>query len=83
MQRNPAPGSRDRTLGSQGSFRGGHNSNSANSWSGPREQAPAGLVQEQHVPVRGFNASEAKNALKRGMIYLRHLRIGSLLLMCQ
>lgn len=37
-----------------------------NAWSDSRDQSPAGPVQEQHVPVRGFNATEAKTALKRG-----------------
>ncbi|KAJ5619513.1 hypothetical protein N7510_003497 [Penicillium lagena] len=41
--------------GGQGGQRGG---NAA--WSG------SGPAQEQHVPVRGFNAAETKNALKRG-----------------
>ncbi|KAL1982665.1 hypothetical protein VTN96DRAFT_1035 [Rasamsonia emersonii] len=62
-QRNPALG---RTMGSQGGSRGGHSSNPSNAWGGPREQqVPAGPPQEQHVPVRGFNATESKNALKR------------------
>lgn len=42
--------------GGQGGNRGG---NAA--WNAP---TPA---QDQHVPVRGFNAAEAKNALKKGM----------------
>ncbi|CAL5872225.1 uncharacterized protein PFLUO_LOCUS6484 [Penicillium psychrofluorescens] len=41
--------------GGQGGQRGG---NAA--WSG------SGPAQEQHVPVRGFNAAETKSALKRG-----------------
>ncbi|KAL1969114.1 hypothetical protein VTN77DRAFT_368 [Rasamsonia byssochlamydoides] len=64
-QRNPASGPRDRTMGTQGGSRSGHSSNPSNAWGGPREQIPAGPPQEQHIPVRGFNASESKNALKR------------------
>ncbi|ODM20045.1 hypothetical protein SI65_05031 [Aspergillus cristatus] len=37
-----------------------------NAWSDSRDQSPAGPANEQHVPVRGFNATEAKSALKRG-----------------
>lgn len=41
-----------------------------NAWSDSRDQSPAGPAgpaQEQHVPVRGFNAPEAKVALRRGV----------------
>lgn len=44
------------------------NNNSNNTaWGGPREQVPSpvGPPQEQHVPVRGFNAAESKTALRR------------------
>ena len=47
-------------MGPQGGSRG-------NAWSDSRDQGSAGPAQEQHVPVRGFNAGEAKAALKRGM----------------
>jgi hypothetical protein len=40
---------------------------SNNPWAESREQA-SGPNQEHHVPVGGFNAAEAKAALKRGMI---------------
>lgn len=53
-QRQSGNGNRDRT-GGQGGPRGGNSS-----WGTP---SPA---QDQHVPVRGFNAAEAKNALKKG-----------------
>ncbi|KAL2218605.1 hypothetical protein M432DRAFT_613651 [Thermoascus aurantiacus ATCC 26904] len=65
VQRQSASGPRDRTMGSQGGARGGHGANPQNAWGGPREQVPAGPPQEQHIPVRGFNASESKGALRR------------------
>merc|ERR1712187_578405 len=37
-----------------------------NSWNDSRDQSPVGPANEQHVSVRGFNATEAKSALKRG-----------------
>ncbi|KAJ5105085.1 hypothetical protein NUU61_002432 [Penicillium alfredii] len=52
-QRHSGNGNRERT-GGQGGTRG----NAA--WSG------SGPAQEQHVPVRGFNAADSKNILKRG-----------------
>ncbi|KAL1999079.1 hypothetical protein VTN02DRAFT_5078 [Thermoascus thermophilus] len=55
-----------RSMGSQGGARGGHGANLPNAWGGPREQVPAGPPQEQHIPVRGFNAAESKGALRRG-----------------
>ena len=58
-QRHANNANRDRGTGGQGDGRGG---NAA--WGG------AGPAQEQHVPVRGFNASEAKNTLKKGTITL-------------
>lgn len=53
-QRQSGNGNRDRT-GGQGGPRGGNSSWGASS--------PA---QVPHVPVRGFNATEVKNALKKG-----------------
>ncbi|RAL12790.1 uncharacterized protein BO97DRAFT_477771 [Aspergillus homomorphus CBS 101889] len=56
--------SSSRTMSAHGSSRGGQQQNT---WSDPsREQPSSGPRQEQHVPVRGFNASESKAALKRG-----------------
>ncbi|KAJ5100249.1 hypothetical protein N7456_006301 [Penicillium angulare] len=52
-QRHAGNGNRDRT-GGHGGAQGGNAS-----WSGPSQ------AQEQHVPVRGFNAAEAKNVLRR------------------
>ncbi|KAJ5263673.1 hypothetical protein N7478_011278 [Penicillium angulare] len=52
-QRHAGNGNRDRT-GGQGGAQGGNAS-----WTGPSQ------AQEQHVPVRGFNAAEAKNVLRR------------------
>lgn len=57
-----------RSIGSQGGARGGHGANLPNVWGGPREQVPAGPPQEQHIPVRGFNAAESKGALRRGTL---------------
>ncbi|GAB1194189.1 hypothetical protein APSETT444_003430 [Aspergillus pseudonomiae] len=42
--------------------RGGQNQNA---WGESRDQLSTGPAQEQHVPVRGFNAAEAKGALRR------------------
>lgn len=53
-QRQSGNGNRDKS-GGQGGPRGGNSSWGASS--------PA---QDQHVPVRGFNAMEAKNVLKKG-----------------
>lgn len=68
-QKNPTTGPRERNSAAQGAARSGQNSNQSNSWGGPREQGPAGPTQEQHVPVQGFNASEAKATLRRSMQY--------------
>ncbi|PYH48818.1 uncharacterized protein BP01DRAFT_353117 [Aspergillus saccharolyticus JOP 1030-1] len=58
--------SSSRTMSAHGTSRGGQNNNN-NTWSdSSREQLPSGPRQEQHVPVRGFNATESKTALKRG-----------------
>ncbi|KAJ6130156.1 hypothetical protein N7512_002936 [Penicillium capsulatum] len=54
-QRHQNNANRDRASGGQGDGRGG---NAAWAASGP--------AQEPHVPVRGFNAGEAKNILKKG-----------------
>ncbi|RJE26616.1 hypothetical protein PHISCL_01030 [Aspergillus sclerotialis] len=51
--------------GTQGGGRGGQNANMTNSWGGSRE-FHSGPALEQHVPVHGFNAMEAKGALRRG-----------------
>ncbi|CEJ62132.1 hypothetical protein PMG11_10642 [Penicillium brasilianum] len=53
-QRQSGNGNRDKT-GGQGGPRGGNSS-----WG---SSSPA---QDQHVPVRGFNAAEVKNVLKKG-----------------
>lgn len=53
-QRQSGNGNRDKT-GGQGGHRGGNSS-----W------GAASPAQDQHVPVRGFNAVEAKNVLKKG-----------------
>ncbi|TQB69448.1 hypothetical protein MPDQ_001851 [Monascus purpureus] len=66
-QRHPASGPRDRTIGFQGGARGGPNAFGSNAWGGPREQFPTGPPQERHVPVRGFNAMESKEALRRNL----------------
>ncbi|KAL1992383.1 hypothetical protein VTN49DRAFT_4415 [Thermomyces lanuginosus] len=57
--------------GSQGGAGRGSQSSfpQSNAWTGsaPRDHGTTtGPVQEQHVPVRGFNAAEAKNALRNG-----------------
>ncbi|KAJ9192333.1 hypothetical protein DTO164E3_213 [Paecilomyces variotii] len=62
-QRHSTPGPRDRT-GPQGGHRGAHGANSPNAWGA--QQVPSGPPQEQHIPVRGFNAAESKGALRRG-----------------
>ncbi|GAB1215671.1 hypothetical protein ATERTT37_004863 [Aspergillus terreus] len=49
------------------SAHGGSRSGQA-AWGDSREQSSPGPAQEQHVPVRGFNAAEAKMALKRGKL---------------
>ncbi|KAL3481672.1 hypothetical protein BJX99DRAFT_218114 [Aspergillus californicus] len=67
---NRQPGQRQsnpRTMSAHGGPRGGpQNSNTSNNtWGDSREQS-TGPGQEQHVSVGGFNAAEAKAALKRG-----------------
>ncbi|KAL3451699.1 hypothetical protein BJX65DRAFT_268429 [Aspergillus insuetus] len=59
--------SNNRTMSAHGGPRGGqqNQNTSNNNWGDPREQL-SGPSQEQHVPVGGFNAAEAKAALKRG-----------------
>ncbi|KAE8164151.1 hypothetical protein BDV40DRAFT_261375 [Aspergillus tamarii] len=52
-----------RTMSAHSGSRGGQNQNTT--WGESRDQLPTGPAQEQHVPVRGFNAAEAKGALKR------------------
>ncbi|KAJ5183169.1 hypothetical protein N7492_000785, partial [Penicillium capsulatum] len=63
-QRHQNNANRDRASGGQGDGRGG---NAAWAASGP--------AQEPHVPVRGFNAGEAKNILKKGTIGLFDLPV--------
>ncbi|KAH8423617.1 uncharacterized protein LDX57_001377 [Aspergillus melleus] len=68
----------NRNMNMHGGSRGGHNQNqnqhqnqnqnqNQNAWGAgdSRDQLSAGLSQDQHVPVRGFNAAEAKGALRR------------------
>ncbi|XRM38479.1 hypothetical protein ABZX51_001892 [Aspergillus tubingensis] len=50
-----------RTMSAHGGSRGGQNN-----WGDSRDQFASGPQQEQHVPVRGFNAAEAKGALRKG-----------------
>ncbi|KAJ5191415.1 uncharacterized protein N7498_010400 [Penicillium cinerascens] len=54
----------------QSSQRQSNNGNRGGGQGGPRNDnsssGASGPSQEQHVPVRGFNASEARNLLKRG-----------------
>ena len=69
-QRHPV-GPRERMMGGYQLDRhgprgqGNNNMNAANSWGGP-----GGLPHEQHLPVRGFNAAESKEALKKGISHL-------------
>ncbi|PYI06081.1 hypothetical protein BO78DRAFT_397493 [Aspergillus sclerotiicarbonarius CBS 121057] len=53
--------SNSRTMSAHGGSRGGQNN-----WGDSRDQFASGPQQEQHVPVRGFNAAESKGALKKG-----------------
>ncbi|EPS34205.1 hypothetical protein POX_a00822 [Penicillium oxalicum] len=64
-QRQTGHGHRDRTghHGGGGHGRGGHSSWGANT---STPNAPSS-TQDHHVPVRGFNAMEAKNMLKQGL----------------
>ena len=57
-----------RTMSAHSGSRGGQNQNTT--WGESRDQLPTGPAQEQHVPVRGFNAAEAKGALKRSTLHL-------------
>ncbi|KAJ5635503.1 uncharacterized protein N7484_008816, partial [Penicillium longicatenatum] len=62
-QRHSGNGNRDRGAGGQGGAQSGSQGGSqcgSNAWGG------SGPVQDLHVSVRGFNAAEAKNVLKRG-----------------
>ncbi|PGH09340.1 hypothetical protein GX51_00783 [Blastomyces parvus] len=66
-QRHQGGNLRDRSLGGhqhdRHPHRGyGNNANAANSWGAPH----GGPAQEQHVPVKSFNAMESKGALKQG-----------------
>ncbi|KAE8382698.1 hypothetical protein BDV26DRAFT_253000 [Aspergillus bertholletiae] len=51
-----------RTMSAQSGPRGGQNQNT---WGESRDQLSTGPTQEQHVPVGGFNAAEAKGVLRR------------------
>ncbi|PWY90729.1 hypothetical protein BO70DRAFT_358177 [Aspergillus heteromorphus CBS 117.55] len=53
-----------RTMSANSGSRGGPNNTST--WGDARDQFASGPQQEQHVPVRGFNAAEAKAALRKG-----------------
>ncbi|KAF7587557.1 hypothetical protein BBP40_007046 [Aspergillus hancockii] len=53
-----------RTMSAHSTSRGGPNQNQ-NAWGGERDAPATSPTQEQHVPVRGFNAVEAKGALRR------------------
>ncbi|PLB46019.1 hypothetical protein P170DRAFT_439708 [Aspergillus steynii IBT 23096] len=69
-----------RNMNMHGGARGGQNQNPHQNPNQNQSQNPnargagdsrdqlsaAGLSQDQHVPVRGFNAAEAKGALRRG-----------------
>ncbi|GFF43404.1 hypothetical protein IFM46972_07196 [Aspergillus udagawae] len=50
-------------MGAHSGNRGGQ---SSAPWTDSREPLATGPSQEQHVPVRGFNAAELKAALRRG-----------------
>ncbi|KAE8147725.1 hypothetical protein BDV25DRAFT_159704 [Aspergillus avenaceus] len=54
-----------RTMSAHGNPRGGQAQNPSNNWGESRDQSGTGPAQDQHVPVRGFNAAEAKAALKK------------------
>ncbi|OJJ99736.1 hypothetical protein ASPACDRAFT_78690 [Aspergillus aculeatus ATCC 16872] len=60
--------SSSRTMSAHGSSRGGPNTwnDSSREQPPPPSPAPSGPRQEQHVPVRNFNATESKAALRRG-----------------
>ncbi|PTU17809.1 hypothetical protein P175DRAFT_0504564 [Aspergillus ochraceoroseus IBT 24754] len=58
-------------MSAHGGLRGGHQpshapNNTSNSTWGDARDPSSGLSQEPHIPVRGFNAAEAKAALKKG-----------------
>ncbi|KAL2825323.1 hypothetical protein BDW59DRAFT_146422 [Aspergillus cavernicola] len=61
-QRQPNP----RAMSAHGGPRGGQqNPNASNNNWGESQEQSTGLGQEQHIPVGGFNAAEAKAALKK------------------
>ncbi|GAT19671.1 hypothetical protein RIB2604_00602510 [Aspergillus luchuensis] len=60
-----------RTMSAHGGSRGGQNN-----WGDSRDQFASGPQQEQHVPVRGFNAAEAKGALRKGREQPRERTLG-------
>ncbi|OAX81362.1 hypothetical protein ACJ72_04293 [Emergomyces africanus] len=66
-QRHQGGSLRDRPMGGHQQDRQphrgyGNNANATNSWSPPHGGPP----QEQHIPVKSFNAAESKGALKQG-----------------
>ncbi|EEH16186.2 hypothetical protein PABG_06273 [Paracoccidioides brasiliensis Pb03] len=75
-QRHQGGNMRDRSMGSHQHDRHvhrgyGNHANATNSWGPPHggpggAAGPEGPPQEQHVPVRFFNAAESKDALKQG-----------------
>lgn len=75
-QRHSGNGNRDRAAGGQGGAQSasqGGPQGGNNAWGG------SGPVQDLHVSVRGFNAAEAKNILKRGRKRTSHVYTESLL----
>jgi hypothetical protein len=75
-QRHSGNGNRDRGAGGPGSAQSGSQGGSqggSNAWGG------SGPVQDLHVSVRGFNAAEAKNVLKRGRKGTSHVHTSSML----
>ncbi|KAK2800463.1 hypothetical protein FQN50_008138 [Emmonsiellopsis sp. PD_5] len=66
-QRHQGGSLRDRSMGGHQQDRHGHRGhgnhmNAANSWGSPHGGPP----QEQHIPVKSFNAAESRDALKQG-----------------
>ncbi|KAM5504114.1 hypothetical protein McanMca71_003744 [Microsporum canis] len=69
-QRHHSGGYRDRQSGSHQQDRHGHRNQMNNNmtataaWTGP----PGGPSREPHIPVRGFNSVELKDALRKGIV---------------
>ncbi|PGH17140.1 hypothetical protein AJ79_01278 [Helicocarpus griseus UAMH5409] len=65
-QRHQGGSMRDRSMGGHQQDRHAHrgygNNHAANSWGPPHGGPP----QEQHIPVRSFNAAESKDTLRQG-----------------